>query len=189
MPWWCVRDKARCTQTRETIIIILNRPTLWTNVLWFFSPAPARMRPLHCGRSLDSLAPTSGSSLLELWEQGAWQRPWGGHAFGSWNVMHIYDVSWACTGVRQQSYACHGGAMYIHGTSERTPHCMKTAIWLPRTRPMALLWERHCRIMSREGITLPAVLWKWERHDAQSMTLNRAMTEVVAFRYNSACGW
>ena len=64
------KGKGQWTHIGEAIMISLNKPTLWTNVLGIFiSHAPAQRRPLDNGEtsSLAPLAP-SGSSLLEVWE-------------------------------------------------------------------------------------------------------------------------
>ena len=63
---WCARNKPQYTHapihvhthvhTRE--VIILNKATLWTNVLGIFSQAPAHRRPLVTER-LRRFAPTS----------------------------------------------------------------------------------------------------------------------------------
>ena len=48
--------------TREEIIILLHKSTLWANVLGIFSQAPAHRRPLDTER-LRRFEPNSGSSL------------------------------------------------------------------------------------------------------------------------------
>ena len=54
------------TPISEELIIVLNMPTLWANVLRPFSQAPAHGRPLHNGETSSRalLTPTSGSALL-----------------------------------------------------------------------------------------------------------------------------
>ena len=68
--WWPERDKTQCTdrqtdlQTGEVRIILLNKPTLWANVLAIFSQAPAHRRPLDNGETSFSAIICEGISPL-----------------------------------------------------------------------------------------------------------------------------
>ena len=64
---WCVRDRRQCTDTGEVRIILLNKGTLWANVLGIFSRGTCAHPTVRYGET-SSLRSDVCSSLLAGWE-------------------------------------------------------------------------------------------------------------------------